>query len=251
MPWPDGVGRLIQEEADSTNSVLMDLARREKATAWLLARRQTAGRGRRGKAWVSGAGNFFASHLMWPEGDPSLLALHSFAAALALAEALQETCGVAPVFKWPNDLLVEGRKVSGILLETAVAHGSTGLITGIGVNLLSAPGADAVEPGKPRPAALGDFCERVPTAEALLDAVAPAYAAWSARLARDGFAPVRAAWLARASGLGQPIEARLPHATHTGTFEDVDARGALVLRAADGRLVLPAADVYFTKNQRG
>jgi BirA family transcriptional regulator, biotin operon repressor / biotin---[acetyl-CoA-carboxylase] ligase len=134
--------------------------------------------------------------------------------------------------------------VAGILLESVsrgagVAH----LVIGIGVNLIAAP--DVVEAGALPPVSLLAETGRRVTPEAFLDALAPAYARWENTYAHDGFAPLRTAWLAHAAQLGQPIRARTGTATHHGTFEDVDASGALILLTADGRLAIPAAEVFF------
>ncbi|MEM8788325.1 MAG: biotin--[acetyl-CoA-carboxylase] ligase [Pseudomonadota bacterium] len=118
--WPAGWGRLEIATTDSTNA---EAARRLAETDppfWLRADRQTAARGRRGRAWAMAAGNFAASAVLTPPGGPAAAALRSFTASLALAEAF-EALGVARdalALKWPNDVLLDGGKVAGILLET-------------------------------------------------------------------------------------------------------------------------------------
>jgi BirA family transcriptional regulator, biotin operon repressor / biotin---[acetyl-CoA-carboxylase] ligase len=243
--WPDGVGRVVLDSVTSTNAVAAGMA---PGPAWVLGLEQTAGRGRRARAWASPRGNFHASLVMAPTGPASQVALRSFTAALALREALATVTGGPEglALKWPNDVLCNGGKVAGILLESVssgagVAH----LVIGIGVNLIAAPDMSVIEPGAVRPVTLlGETGKRV-TPEAFLDALAPAYAAWEATLCEAGFAPLRAAWLAHATHLGQPIRARTGTATHHGTFEDVDATGALVLMTAEGRQVIAAAEVFF------
>ncbi len=247
MPtWPDGVGRVILPETDSTNA---EAARRAAAGArgpmWVLAHRQLAARGRRGRAWVAPEGNFAASLLM-PVTDPASAALRSFTAALALDEALAALTGRAELLalKWPNDVLLRGRKLAGILLETAA--GGRALIVGIGVNLVACPPAEALEPGALAPAALWPETGVRATPGDLLDVLAPAFARWEGVLAADGFAPVRAAWLARAARLGERLTARLPGEVVAGVFETVDAAGALVLHTSTGRRTIYAAEIQFT-----
>jgi BirA family biotin operon repressor/biotin-[acetyl-CoA-carboxylase] ligase len=242
------VARHVLAEVDSTNSEAARLAPRLTQPTWILARRQTAARGRRGRAWVAPEGNFFATLVMRPSGDPVAAAQRSFVAALALAEALGAAVGpgAALSLKWPNDVLLNGGKVAGILLESAGrGAGVSHLAIGIGVNLIAAPPAEAVEPGAARPVSvMGETGVRL-APETLLDLLAPAFARWEAQLSTWGFAPLRTAWLARAARLGQPITARTMTETIEGTFETIDEAGALVLRTAAGPRTIPAADVYF------
>lgn len=241
--WPAGVGREIHDVLDSTNAeALRRAATGARGPLWILARRQTTARGRRGRPWAAPQGNFGATLLMRPEGPPA--ALRSFVAALALHGAMLAATGRSELFtlKWPNDVLLSGRKVAGILLETGA--GGT-LVIGIGVNLAQAPPADALEPGAVAPASLGETTGLTIAPEAFLELLAPELAEWEARLVADGFEPLRRAWLARAARLGEAITARLPGREISGRFETVDPSGALVLVTDAGRVALPAADVHF------
>lgn len=233
---------------DSTIDEAARLAPGLTAPEWILARFQTGGRGRRGRPWVSPRGNFHATLVMRPEGGPALAVLRSFVAAIALREALVALTGLASAFtlKWPNDPLLNGGKVSGILLESLGRGGALDhLAIGIGVNLVAAPDAAALEPDALNPVSvLGETGHRI-APEALLDHLAPAFAAWENRLQAEGFAPIRAEWLAHAAHLGDPIRARLGDTTHHGIFEGIDMTGALVLNSTKGRLTLPAADIFF------
>lgn len=228
----DPVPRLHLAACGSTNA---EAAARGPGPLWVVADEQTGGRGRQGRPWASPPGNLHASLVM---PAPELPALRSFVAALALADAL---AGVAPgelSLKWPNDVLLNGGKVAGILLE----GGPSQLVIGLGVNLIAAPVvADAAFPPV---SVLAETGLRVSPAR-MLDALAPAIAAWEARLRRDGFAPLRAAWMARAARLGQPIRARTSRDEHRGIFDGIDGTGALLLRTASGTLAIPAADVFF------
>lgn len=233
---------------DSTNAFAASLAPGLTGPAWVIAGEQTAGRGRRGRHWVSPRGNFYGSLVMRPEGAPEQAALRSFAAALALHDACVALTGLPQAFalKWPNDVLLNGGKLAGILLESAgqggrVAH----LVIGIGVNLIGAPAVTAVEPGAVPPVSLlGETGLRV-TPEALLDHLAPAFARWEAAFQAQGFAPLRAAWLARAARLGERIRARTGTMTREGIFDTIDASGALVLNIDGRREAIPAAEVFF------
>ena len=218
---------------------------------WCLAKMQTAGQGRRGRAWAFQSGNFAASLRMAPAGGLPVFARYSFVAALALHDALAAATGAGDRLglKWPNDVLLDCKKTCGILLESSEGAHGTDLVVGIGVNLAVAPSAAEVEPGAVEPGSVEALTgRRVPPA-AFLDMLAPRFAAWSTRMECDGFAWIRDAWRARAVGLGSRIVARLPNATHEGIFEDIDADGALMLRTGRKLLVLPAADVYFAATQ--
>lgn len=246
--WPEGVGRVILDSIDSTNAEALRRAPGLSRPEWILARRQEAGRGRRGRGWESRAGNFYASLALPDGGVPAEAARLSFVAALALHEVLAGLVGpLADVaIKWPNDVLLNGGKISGILLESTSGGGRiTALAVGMGVNLAAAPPPEAVEPNAVRPVALRDVLGEAPAPEDFLDRLAPAFAHWQARLAAEGFAPVRAAWLARAARLGQVITARTPRLTLSGRFEGIDADGALILLTEAGRAAIPAADIHF------
>jgi BirA family biotin operon repressor/biotin-[acetyl-CoA-carboxylase] ligase len=213
---------------------------------WIMARRQTKGRGRRGRAWHDPEGNFAATLVMRPSEPPAEVALRSFVAALALYDALVAVTGrsEALALKWPNDVLLNGGKVAGILLESAgTGAGLSHFAIGIGVNLAHAP--DAVEPGAVAPVSLAGACGVEIGAEAFLDVLAAAYAERERRFRDFGFAPIREAWLARAARLGEVIVARTVRDEIKGRFETVDEQGNLVLSTADGRVAIAAADVFF------
>jgi BirA family transcriptional regulator, biotin operon repressor / biotin---[acetyl-CoA-carboxylase] ligase len=242
--WPEGVGREIHAALDSTNAEALRRARTGPGPLWILAHAQSAGHGRRGRPWTTGRGDFAASLLMTPAGGPAEAALRSFAAALALRDACLAV-GTPPgrlAFKWPNDLLLDGRKLAGILLETAGPP--LRLAIGFGVNLAVRPDPAGLEPGALAPAALAEAGVRI-RPETLLAPLAMAFARWEGELATRGFAPLRAAWLAGAIGLGAPVTARLPGRQIEGRFETLDAAGAAVLATAAGRAVLPAAELHF------
>lgn len=250
--WPAGVGREILETLDSTNAeALRRAAAGGVGPEWICALRQAAARGRRGRPWAMGPGNFAASLLMRPPAmDGVALAQRSFVAALGLLDALVMVTGRPELFalKWPNDVLLAGGKVAGILLETGGPAGRPpALVVGIGVNLAVAPDPVDLEPGAMAPVSLRGATGISITPGDFLDLLAPAVDLWEERLADEGFARLRAAWLARASRIGEEITARLPGRALTGRFETIDAAGALVLATDAGRVVLPAAEVYFAE----
>lgn len=193
------------------------------------------------------AGNFAATHVRRVSEQPATVALRSFVASLALFDAFVAVTGRAGPFalKWPNDVLLNGGKVAGILLESFAVSGAPHLAIGIGINLASAPGRAAVEQRALRPVSVVEETgARVRPAE-MLAALAPAYAVWEDRFATYGFAPVRQAWLDRAARLGQEITARTGTQILTGRFETIDKTGALILIGNHGRSAIPAADIFF------
>jgi len=246
--WPAGYDRIVLEQVDST---LDEAARRMAeiaAPTWILAHHQTAARGRRGRAWSNPRGNFSAT-LVLPDVAPGVLAaLRSFVASLALFDSFVAATGRTEPFavKWPNDVLLNGGKVAGILLESVSRPGGMpGLAIGVGVNLAEPPPGDTLEPRALRPVALLQETGADVSPEEFLALLAGAFATCEARLRQYGFAPLRQAWLDRAARLGEPITARLGREEITGVFETVDANGQLVLSTAQGRRAIAAADVFF------
>ncbi len=235
--------RRIFETLDST----MDEAARQRAQisgpTWLLALAQTAPRGRRGREWGQPDGNFSAT-LIFPTGDDAARrALRSFVAALALWDALGLAMGrdAGLELKWPNDVLLNGGKVAGILLESDADT----LAIGFGVNLLAVPPRASLEPAAmPAVSLIGETGLRV-APEQFLSTLATRYALREEQFDTLGFTPIRTAWLARAARLGQKVSARLAGATHEGIFETIDAEGMLVLSTPQGRHRIAAGDVFF------
>lgn len=240
--WPQGYGLRRYEEIDSTNEEARRLiAAGETGPVWLTASRQTAGRGRRGRAWESAGGNLAATLLLRPAGQQAQWAELSFAAAIATADmAAALAPGARIALKWPNDVLADSKKLAGILLETGNGP-KPALAIGIGVNLAHHP--EGTEFPATSLAALGS---KPPSAQDALGLLATGFARWYEVWRADGFAPVRDAWLARAAGLGTRIRARLATEERSGMFEGIDDRGALLLNEGLGRTsVLPAADIFF------
>jgi BirA family biotin operon repressor/biotin-[acetyl-CoA-carboxylase] ligase len=243
--WPQGYALREWTEIDSTNEEARRLAAAgEHGPVWLRADRQTAGRGRRGRAWESPAGNLAATLLIVPGKPASECAQLSFVTAIAVADAASGFAANAEIkVKWPNDVLANGRKLAGILLESA--SGGDGALTflaiGVGINLAHFP-PDTEFPATSL-AALG---VSVPSPSAALSQLAAHFAKWYEVWMTNGFSPIQDAWLARAAGLGSRIRARLTHEETSGVFEGIDNTGALILREAQGRTrTIAAGEVFF------
>jgi BirA family biotin operon repressor/biotin-[acetyl-CoA-carboxylase] ligase len=246
--WPQGYGRRVLAEVDSTNAEAARVAGELTGPTWVMALNQTAARGRRGRGWANPAGNFAATLVLHPSEPPEQAALRSFVASLALYDAVVAATGRAQgvSLKWPNDVLLNGGKLAGILLESA-GHGPrlSHLAVGIGVNLRNAPDAGEVETGALRPVSLLSETGADVPPEVFLDLLAQAYARHEAQFTTYGFGPIRTAWLDRAARLGKVITARTTQMEVTGTFETVDEAGNLVLTTRDTRHAIPAAEVFF------
>ena len=246
--WPAGLDRLILPTTDST---MLEAARRApdlRAPTWILAHEQTAGRGRRGREWVMPKGNFAASLVMRPEGPPAQAALRSFVAALALRDALVAVTGRAEVFtlKWPNDVLLNGGKIAGILLESSGQGGHVDALgIGIGVNLAAIPDTALLEPGALAPVSLLGETGITIAPEDFLTHLARHFAHWEVQFTTHGFGPIRSAWLKNAARIGQNITARMMRDAITGTFVEIDTQGQLVLETPKGRQQIAAADIFF------
>ena len=245
LPWPEGTGRIVLDQTDSTMAEAARIADQLDRPTWIMAREQTSGRGRRGRDWVHPIGNFAATYVMRPGGSPAGAALRSFMAANALFETLAlKVARTRLALKWPNDVLLNGGKVAGILLESTGKSGAVEWLSiGIGVNLVSAPErvADSAFP----PVSLEGEGGEPTDLDEFLALLASNYATEERIFESLGFAPIREKWLRRAARLGEVITARTARETVSGTFETVDEAGQLVLITAKGRVTLPAADVYF------
>jgi BirA family transcriptional regulator, biotin operon repressor / biotin---[acetyl-CoA-carboxylase] ligase len=244
----DRTDRVVLAEVDSTNAEGFRRAAALDGPTWILGGVQTAGRGRRARPWSSPRGNLHATLVLKPAEAAETVALRSFAAALALRDACVALTGLPQSFtlKWPNDVLLNGGKLAGILLESAGLGTATPVLCiGIGVNLIAAPDATQVEPGAVPPVSLLQETGHRLTPEAFLDALTPAYARWEATFQTQGFAPLREAWLAHAARKGEAIRARTGAQSREGIFDSIDQTGALVLRTASGPIAIPAAEVFF------
>ena len=246
--WPEGVARHILDSTDSTNAHGLRLASSLVGPTWFVAHQQTAGRGRRARPWVSPRGNFYGTLILHPAEPAATVALRSFAAALALREAFVALTELPTAFqvKWPNDVLLNGGKVAGILLESEQSGaGVSRLAIGIGVNLIQSPDLAQMETGAAPPVSLLAETGLRVTPESFLAHLAPAYAHWEHVFTTQGFAPLRAEWLAHAARLGEIIRARTGTQSREGRFETIDASGALILSQPQGPVAISAAEVFF------
>ena len=204
---------------------------------------QTRGRGRHGNDWVSPMGNLYLSLLLRPSCRADKAAQMAFVVALALSDAMDEVIedGYVKTLKWPNDILIGGKKVSGILLETKLdKHGRVDyLIVGTGVNIFAPPeGAEGLDRIKKERLAVNTF------RDLYLQKLRTYYIEWQDK----GFAPVREAWLKQAHGLGGTMTIRLPETSYEGTFDGIDDSGALIATVNGERKIFTAGDVHFGVN---
>ena len=236
--WPGNVGRIELQSVDSTLNEAARVAGDLLGPTWIFAHKQTQARGRRGRAWKQPKGNFSATLVLPDAGPPDQAALRSFVMSLALFDALSGVSTGEFTLKWPNDVLLNGGKLAGILLE-GLPNGA--LAIGIGINLTAAPDADEVEEGAVTPVSLNGIIAPLD----FLTPMAQAFAARETQFKTLGFAAIRTAWLAQAARLGQRIRVRLPSEEFFGTFMDVDEQGCLVLSTDQGPRKIAAGDVFF------
>ncbi|KKB78034.1 biotin [Devosia soli] len=248
------------DEIGSTNSeALAAAAAGDPGGIWFAALKQTAGRGRRGRAWESPSGNLAASLLVIPDADPNILATLGFVAGVAMqnafaqilprgavrigidgADALNGAGRVA--LKWPNDVLADGAKIAGILLEMGkTVDGRHAIVIGIGVNVIAAP------TGLPYPATslrdLGYERRAEDVFEALAEAWVDAFSLWAEGA---GIGAILSQWRNSAAGIGAPVAVAQDGVVRRGIFETIDSTGRLVMRDDEGaRIVITAGDVHF------
>jgi BirA family transcriptional regulator, biotin operon repressor / biotin---[acetyl-CoA-carboxylase] ligase len=231
----------FRDTIGSTNEEARRLARAGAADGTVVwALQQTAGRGRRGRRWTSPTGNLYASLILRPVRHSERASQLGFAAALAIGDALGEVVpGIAALAcKWPNDVLLAGRKLAGILLESESGEPAF-LIVGIGVNLASAP-LDAEFPA----ISIADAGYPPPGPGIVLAAFIRHFSIWARCWREQGFAPLREAWLARAIGVGGSICVQLDLATLYGKFVDIDDEGTMLLETECGLCRVLAGDVF-------
>ncbi|NEU96690.1 biotin--[acetyl-CoA-carboxylase] ligase [Bradyrhizobium uaiense] len=240
------------DQIGSTNAEAMLRARDgEQGPMWFVTPEQTAGRGRRQRAWIAPRGNLASSILEVTDVQPAVAATLGFAAGLSLEAALQKVSIEAalrlgpdsPKFtlKWPNDVLANGKKLSGILLEAEAVGNRLAVVVGIGTNVVAAP------EGTPTPAislaTLGIQIRAEELFAALSDAWVEFRGIWDDG---RGFPEIRRLWLKRAAGLGEKVAVQTGTATLEGTFDTIDDTGCLIVRSADGqRKPVTAGEVYF------
>jgi BirA family transcriptional regulator, biotin operon repressor / biotin---[acetyl-CoA-carboxylase] ligase len=242
---PDFFLPIMVEGVDSTSE---EAARRahqgapEGTLVW--APEQSAGRGRRGRVWLSPAGNLYCSLVVRPTCPAAEAAQLGFVAGLALAEAAESVLPEARTVacKWPNDILVGGRKVAGVLLDASSAGSGRceWVVIGMGINVRWHP--DPEQAQFPATSLAAEGAADLDPAR-FLGVLAPLLRDGLVRWREQGFAPVRQGWLRRAFGLHQVLNIRLHDRLLSGIFGGLDAGGAMMLTCADGPHVVTAGDV--------
>lgn len=247
MAWPTGWELIHHTRIDSTNLEarrLIEADAQPPAPFVVWGEEQMAGRGRMGRRWASPPGNVYASLVVEPHCSASRAAELGFVSALSMRQAVRAflPSDVPVTLKWPNDVLVDGGKISGVLLEGAgvAGQGPAFVISGIGINVAAAP---SVTEARFPPCALADFVA-APSAREVLIALVSAYGGWFTQWHREGFAPIRQAWLDSCGHVGAEIEVRLGNETRSGVFSGLGEDGTLILGTATGAERISAGDVY-------
>lgn len=245
---PPGYRLIVLRETASTNQAALDRIAADEAIdgdiVW--TERQTAGRGRQGREWQSHAGNLFMTIIAEVTVPLNIAAQLSFVAAIAALDAIDSVkngnAAPAVTCKWPNDILIDGKKSAGILLE--VGHRSSDsrpmIAVGVGVNLAQPP-SQAHYPAT----CLGDELGVAVTPLAMLQAISHAFERYRKIWLAQGFGPIRQRWLDAAHRLGDDITVRTGGHQRTGTFGGLDETGALLLGTPEGNLAISAGDVHF------
>lgn len=219
----------------------------ESPTFWVRADQQDAGRGRRGREWSSPKGNFYGTACYAFDGTPSDAAKLSFVAAVAVAKTLSVyTLTTQPTLKWPNDVLMDGRKIAGLLLEAKPGR----VLIGIGINLVSHPETGNVPPTHllehMGPAVLDTDEPEFTGADGVLAILAREFDQAFRRHRAYGFSATRADWTALSAGVPGPVTVRLPNETFTGEAQSLLENGALRVVTGDGTIRdVHAGDVFF------
>jgi BirA family biotin operon repressor/biotin-[acetyl-CoA-carboxylase] ligase len=241
---PEGFRLQEYERVESTNALALEAARQgDPGKLWIVGREQTAGRGRRGRKWASPPGNLYASLLLIDAAEKGAGNTISFVAAVALDRTLSDLVGPVGAtrlaLKWPNDVLCDGKKVAGILIEGEEAGGHSVTVIGMGVNCRSHPDIDGPLPAGDL-ASLGLDAGPEALFPRLAHRMAEVLAVWDRG---RNFAAIREAWLARAVGVGGGVRVAMTGAEAEGAFETVDSLGRMVVRLADGtRKAISAGD---------
>ena len=235
---PDGYFLQTFDDLDGTNAEALRAGCPPGLV--VVANRQTAGRGRGDRLWQSPPGNLYATVCVG-DIEPLVAGQLSFVAGLAVLDAVSELAsGVGFSLKWPNDVMANGRKVSGILIEAGDAGGYA---VGIGINLTtSPPDAEVRHPAT----SIAETAGIAPPPAEAVSSLCRHFDAWYRRWRADGFEPLRAVWLASAHGIGDTIAASTGDRRLEGRFEGLDANGSLILVDGRGtRHSIAAGDVFF------
>jgi len=249
---PSGARLIEYDVLPSTSAeAAKRVARGERGPLWVLAERQTDGYGRRGRGWSQSPGDFAGTYLAPSPLPPERIGELSFIGSLAVYEALERECGAARLsLKWPNDIMLDGAKTGGILLELHASEPTPVVAVGIGLNIVNRP-PDGVAPYPT--ARLADAVDKqrgLPEPYDLACAIDGHFLSLVSLWKRSGFAPIREAWLARAHGVGTELTVTTPTESYSGRFEGVDAHGRLILNPGTPgleRVRIDAGDVFFSR----
>ncbi|HEY1736206.1 MAG TPA: biotin--[acetyl-CoA-carboxylase] ligase [Methylovirgula sp.] len=237
----------LYDEIGSTNDEALAFARAgEQDKAWFVAKAQRKGRGRQQREWISPAGNLHASLLLLGEVAPAIAPQLGFVAGVALRKALLKSLpdGTRLKLKWPNDILCDGAKLAGILLESTMTDGRFACVIGIGVNCTSAPEGLAY-----RATSLAASEAEIQDAREVFQALSHEIVVALDRFAGGaGFSAIREEWLAAAGGIDGPIRVVTPNATREGIFRGIDAAGRLILESGEGTTAIEAGDIWLLEN---
>lgn len=244
---PAGYTAVHLDAVGSTNAEAFERARQGAASGlWVVARRQTAGRGRRGRVWTSEPGNLYSSLMLRDPVEEARLGELPLVVALAvhdaIAAALPPFARADLAIKWPNDILYGGAKLCGILIEAAMTPEGRVVVAGIGINCAHHPdvtlysATDLAKAGYPT------------EPEALFALLSAAMAHRLDEWQTGSFALLRDAWLSRARGIGEAITVRLPTRDVVGVFSGLDTEGRLLLRHDGGLEAISAGDVFFGRS---
>ena len=245
---PGGYRLIALETVDSTNSEIRKLAQSGEATSfdktvvWSLA--QTGGQGRRGRNWASPVGNLYCSTILCLDRPAKEISLLSFVVALAVHDTVTEllplTNPANVSCKWPNDVLINGKKISGILLESSGLAGKNPewIVIGVGINVLSFPRETPYPASSLLEEGYGGKLEAV--LERYIANLDQRLSMWK----KQGFPKIRTEWLDRAMGLGDDIMVNLGDESLLGVFSDLDGEGALILDQAGTKRLITAGDVF-------
>lgn len=242
---PSGVRHTAYAEVVSTNSTCLELARSgDDGNHWVSAEKQTSGKGSRGRSWDSLTGNLFASLLLKNPSEEKLLATLTFVASLAIRDLIVNLAPNRQVdvrLKWPNDVLLKGKKLSGILLENHQVKGDNMVIVGIGINVQSSP-KEALFPA-------------ISLKEFGIKSVAPDLFFQLAQYMQNrldqwdcglGFENTKEDWLKHAAKLGEQVQVKQSNETLNGIFEGLSEDGRMLLKTANGQLKkISTADIFF------
>jgi BirA family biotin operon repressor/biotin-[acetyl-CoA-carboxylase] ligase len=250
LDLPNGYRHIAFGKIDSTNNIALGYFNNaDPGKLWITAERQISGKGSRGRSWESERGNLYASLLLRLDAAPDRLAMLTFVASLALYDVIARFVPANHLaLKWPNDLLLDGAKVSGILLENhSASKNGTAVIIGMGVNTASSPTEALYKSTSIKAAGISILPEVV--FKHLVIEMDKWLSIWNNG---NNFDAIRENWLARSVGLGEKVIAKIADSQIHGIFEDIDRNGLLILKTSDNRRQsISVADIFFSNpNQK-